>query len=763
MISTAIRLARVGSGSELAAAALMGLSYLCLLVAALIPQFWFFAAAAAATYASDWFLHQRGSYLLNRLSKIRAGLSIRFLLRQMMLLLLLARMDLAAEPLFYAAAACFLVFYGLQVPHGALTTLVRLRRVLPAVTRNVDLRDLRIPDAPPRALLHRAGEKMLHLDVPAVVGVLIAARTGQDLPAYIGAGLTVVLALLLIGLLLPYLRRSRQVPAPSVVLKALDDWLRAYRPTTVLYFSGSHESAYQGNMWLDTLARAEGRPLIVMRERGLAGQLAETSVPLICVPAATHLMNLDLSTVRVCLYPANVGKNIHILRVPTTKHVFIGHGDSDKLASVNPYSKVYDEVWTAGRAGRDRYALADVGVRDEDIVEVGRPQLESVERWTGTAAHPIPTVLYAPTWEGWDDDPGNTSLLLAGENIVRRLLAAGDPVRVIYKPHPFTGIRSSQAKAVDARIRALLEQASAERAAEPRWTREAADAAAGQSEAKAEMERIEARLTELAARGVARGDDAEESRVALADPAREAETAGLRTAWNAAYWRSFGWWEHRTVTGARPKLYDCFNESDAMVSDVSSVVSDFIASGKPYAVTDSAALGAEEFKRQNTAVRAAVILSNSAEELDELLAAVADPAADPLAGARRELKDYLLGPDEPTSMERFNAALVDLAARAEARNEAVEQRLKEQDLAVPDPEAASSGVGTGGTEAVADAVAVTGGEARPVEDAEAVADAATVEDAEAVTVEASEAATDAAATATGAPAAAPVEESTSTR
>ena len=86
-------------------------------------------------------------------------------------------------------------------------------------------------------------------------------------------------------------------------------------------------------------------------------------------------MNMDLSTVRVALYAANVGKNIHLLRVPTMKHVFIGHGDSDKLASVNPFSKVYDEVWTAGRAGRDRYAIADVGVRDDDIVEVGRPQL----------------------------------------------------------------------------------------------------------------------------------------------------------------------------------------------------------------------------------------------------------------------------------------------------------------------------------------------------------------------------------------------------
>ncbi|MCZ9338324.1 hypothetical protein NGM37_11095, partial [Streptomyces sp. TRM76130] len=79
-----------------------------------------------------------------------------------------------------------------------------------------------------------------------------------------------------------------------------------------------------------------------------------------------------------------------------------------------------------------------------------------------------------------------------------------------------------------------------------------------------------------------------------------------------AYWAAVPAWEHRVITGAEPRLYDCFNVSDAMVSDISSVVSDFIASGKPYAVTDSGELGEEEFKRQNTAVRAAVVLDNTA-------------------------------------------------------------------------------------------------------------------------------------------------------
>ncbi|MGW6649511.1 hypothetical protein ACWGA4_06745 [Streptomyces rubiginosohelvolus] len=694
------------------------------MLAALIPNVWFFAAATAVTYVADWYLHQRGSYLINRLGKVRAGLSIRFLLRQLMVILLLARLDLAESPLFYAAVACFLVFYGLQAPHGAMATLIRLRRTMPVVTRNVDLHAVRIPDAPPGALMRRSAEKMLHLDIPAVVGVLIAAGTGENVIGYAGIALTLLLALLYLALLVPYVRRGRLAPPAPAVLKAVDSWLREYQPTVVLYFSGSNESAYQGNMWLETMSRVEGRPLIVMRERGLVPQLAETSVPVICVPAGTHLMNLDLSTVRVCLYPANVGKNIHILRVPTMKHVFIGHGDSDKLASVNPYSKVYDEVWTAGRAGRDRYALADVGIRDEDIVEVGRPQLEPIKSWTGTVKNPIPTVLYAPTWEGWDDNPGNTSLLLAGENIVRRLLNAADPVRIIYKPHPFTGIRSAKAKAVNARIRAMLEKAAAERAAEPRWAKEASSAAAAQSAAKAELARIEARLAQLAATGRPAGDDAEESRLSLADPVREAETVRLRAEWNDAYWRSFGWWEHRTVTGAQPKLYDCFNESDAMVSDISSVVSDFIASGKPYAVTDSAALGTAEFKRQNTAVRAAVILSNGAEELDALLAAVADPEADTLADARRELKTYLLGPDEPTSMEQFNAAVRALAAKAEARNLAVAQRIGEQAVAVPDAEAVTSGVGTGDPQAAVEADATADPDAPEADAAEGEAKAA---------------------------------------
>ncbi|MEF9903830.1 hypothetical protein [Streptomyces sp. P9-A2] len=664
----------MGSAAELAAAVLVMLGFPCLMLAALVPSVPAFAAAAAVTYLADHYLHRRGSYLVNRLSKVRAGLSIRFLIRQLLLILLLARMSLADNLIYYGAIACFIAFYGLQAPHGALTTLIRSRRRMPVATRNVDLASrIRIPDAPPRALTHRAAEKMLHLDLAAVGGILLAAALDSALLGFVGIGITVVLSLAYVLALVPYVRGQRIPPKADQVLVAVDDWLREYRPETVLYFSGSRDSVYQVNMWLETMEQLDTRPLVILRERAILTNLAPATVPVICVPGGVHLMNLDLSTVRVALYAANVGKNIHLLRVPTMKHVFVGHGDSDKIASVNPFSKVYDEVWTAGRAGRDRYAIADVGVRDDDIVEVGRPQLAPIETWQATAAGSAedhrPTVLYAPTWEGWDDNPGNTSLLLAGENIVKRLIAADPAVRVLYKPHPFTGTRSGQAKAAHRRITELIEQAAAERAADARFT---VDTAA-QDRARAELARIEARLADLAG-STDKGDEAETSRDGLIDVALHEETARLRAEWNTAYWSSFPDWEHRVITEAQPRLYDCFNVSDAMVSDISSVVSDFIASGKPYAVTDSAGLGAEKFKRQNTAVRAAVVLSNDATGLAELLEAVRDPQADPLAGERDELKRYLLGSDEPASIDQFNAAVARLARKAETRNLGQESR-----------------------------------------------------------------------------------------
>jgi hypothetical protein len=667
VISTAVRLARVDSRSELTAALLMALSYPSLLVAALIPSLWFFVAAAAVSYVSDWYLHQRGTYLINRLSKARSGLSIRFLARELLVILFLARTPLGGNSIYISAIVCFLLFYALQPAHSAVLTLIRNRRKLPYATRNIDLSGLRVPDAPPPRLTNRAAEKVLHLDLFAVVGLLIAHALDRPLFGFIGGAATFGSGALYTVALVPYLVGRRLPANTDKALDFMNRWLREYRPTTVLYFSGSKDSAYQVNMWLDTMAELDGRPLVILRERFILPQLANTAVPVLCVPGAVHLMNMDLSTVRVALYPANVGKNIHLLRVPTMKHVFIGHGDSDKIASVNPFSKAYDEVWTAGKAGRDRYALADVGVRDDDIVEVGRPQLSRISTGRPTPDGGMPTMLYAPTWEGWTDEPGNTSVILAGENIVRRLVESERPVRVLYKPHPFTGTVSAKAARAHGRIVAVLQKAAEERRAKPEFAALAVEETAERDKARADLVRIEAELAKVVPVEQAGADDAETSRDSVADPERVERAARLREEWNDAYWRSLSPWQHEVVRGPMPHLFDCFNVSDALISDISSVVSDFIGSGKPYAIIDSGELGEREFKRQNTAARAALILDNRASRIGELIDAVTDERGDSQRFARKELKEYLLGPDKPTSMVRFAEAVRELGAKAEAR------------------------------------------------------------------------------------------------
>jgi CDP-glycerol glycerophosphotransferase (TagB/SpsB family) len=85
---------------------------------------------------------------------------------------------------------------------------------------------------------------------------------------------------------------------------------------------------------------------------------------------------------------------------------------------------------------------------------------------------------------------------------------------------------------------------------------------------------------------------------------------------------------------------DCFNASDAMVSDVSAVVSDYLHSGKPFAMV-SVGRSPEQLLIDAPAARAAYVirddLSNLADVCDDLL------GSDPLADVRNETKIYYLG------------------------------------------------------------------------------------------------------------------------
>jgi hypothetical protein len=375
-------------------------------------------------------------------------------------------------------------------------------------------------------------------------------------------------------------------------------------------------------------------------------------------------MRLEHSTLQVLIHPSNSGKTSQVLRIPTIKHTFVNHGESDKLSSCNPYAKAYDEVWVAGPAARERYALAEVGVEDKDVVETGRPQLDTVRPYAGPPAGAVTTVLYAPTWEGWDGNPGNTSVIAAGENLVRALLA--DPgVRLLYKPHPLTGSVDPRAGAADLRIRELIRAANRERAG----TRPSAGAEL--ADRTFELDRL------ITADFRAWADTLERMRVQSApEPGRAEAVARATAAWEEAYWASLPEGEHQIITDARPALYSCFNAADLLVSDVSSVISDFLASEKPYAVANTSGLPEDAFRTAFPTVVAATVLAPDAGGVPGLLETVRHPEKDDLAEARAELKLRLLGPADPPSQERFNAAVRALCETAREHRARVAERLR---------------------------------------------------------------------------------------
>lgn len=647
---TALRLRRHAPRALLTA--LFAAAFTAQAVGALLPQLPLLLAATVASVAAEGVLHRWQRGMVTVLAKSHADLTVRHVLRDLLLVFGLLRLgEQDRETVYAPLVAGLLAFYALHCAIQALSVLVRRTRTLPVVTRNIDASALRLSPAPP-ILLRRPGHRLLVFGLPATAGLLATAATDDLRCAALGISLSLALALMGLFDLLVRLLPSRRPAGEQEVLDWFDAWLAEYRPTVGLYFSGGASSAYQANMWLEPLAGLDGRPLIVLRERFMVQKIAATDVPIVCLPKVSTLMRLEQSTLQVLLHPSNSGKTSQVLRIPTLKHTFVNHGESDKLSSCNPYAKAYDQVWVAGPAARERYALAEVGVEDKDVVEIGRPQLDAVRPYPGPPTDTYTTVLYAPTWEGWDGNPGNTSVIEAGEHLVRALLA--DPgVRLLYKPHPLTGSVDPRAGEADLLIRGLVRAANRERSG-------------GRPVDDGELVRLTKELDALISVDSRSGADQVERMLlqSTPEPGRAEAVARATAAWEEAYWASLPEWEHQVVTDVRPALYACFNRADLLISDVSSVVSDFLASGKPYAVANTSGLPQDAFRETFPTVRAATVLAPDASGVPGLLDAVRHPEKDELVEARAELKRHLLGPDEPVSQVRFNEAVRALCSAA---------------------------------------------------------------------------------------------------
>ena len=84
----------------------------------------------------------------------------------------------------------------------------------------------------------------------------------------------------------------------------------------------------------------------------------------------------------------------------------------------------------------------------------------------------------------------------------------------------------------------------------------------------------------------------------------------------------------------------CFNATDLLITDVSSLASDYLASGKPFAMVAVTRSG-EAFRREFATARAAYVIEKDLSTLDESLDAMLGD--DPMRAAREEYRRYCLG------------------------------------------------------------------------------------------------------------------------
>ncbi len=100
-------------------------------------------------------------------------------------------------------------------------------------------------------------------------------------------------------------------------------------------------------------------------------------------------------------------------------------------------------------------------------------------------------------------------------------------------------------------------------------------------------------------------------------------------------------------------IFDCINASDAMITDVSSVVSDYLFSQKPFAMI-AVPSEPEAFVAEFPVARASYVVRGDLADLDDRLDQMLGP--DPLAPERARIRVDYLG-DFPA--EGYASAFVD--------------------------------------------------------------------------------------------------------
>lgn len=231
-----------------------------------------------------------------------------------------------------------------------------------------------------------------------------------------------------------------------------------------VYFADGAVNMYQMRQWYRPLAElAKKWPVVVLARNagGVEKLLAEDAPPVAFVPTVRDLERfIRKQDIRIVLYVNQNTRNFQMFRYGRRWHVFINHGESDKMYMTTNQYKAYDYALVAGQAARDRLSrtLWDFDL-DRRTIEIGRPQADHYSGSLPYTPDERTVVLYAPTWEGDRPSALYGSIASHGEKLVSELLATGLH-RVIYRPHPRSGVVDAAYGAAHRRIVAAITAAN---------------------------------------------------------------------------------------------------------------------------------------------------------------------------------------------------------------------------------------------------------------------------------------------------------------
>jgi hypothetical protein len=391
---------------------------------------------------------------------------------------------------------------------------------------------------------------------------------------------------------------------PAMLLGGHDaeviEGFRAYDPEVLCYFNGHRRSLYAVNVWLRTFEECGRRVALIFRHNDVT-EIETDRLPGIVVRDDSVIEQLVTPSTRVALYPANSTLNIHLLRDNRLSHVFIGHGDSDKAGSASPFSRAYDRIWVSGQAGIERYAAAGVEIPEDRFDIIGRPPLSSklraIERDIARAAA--------------GSETGPTERLLA------ELAEVDDggpaPTTILYAPTWEGYFEEANYSSLEVMglelVTAILEHSPAIRV------------------------------------------------IFKPHPMSGHRRPGARTVVRQIEELLTGGATYHPSPGLHPDvdLYDWFDHADLLVTDISSVLSDFMMWDKPCAVTNPTSLSAAELGKRFPTTQTAYVLDPDAR----LVATVLDGALthDPLRQRRHEARRHFLGDPDRDPLEMFREQL----------------------------------------------------------------------------------------------------------